>query len=294
MVTLDSRMNAQNAGIVMAEDRGYFDDAGLPIWIGSPGDPKSPVEYVVTGRLEMGVTQEPEVVLAQERGEPLVAVGSLVSGATAAMIWLKGSGIEDLSDLEGKTIAIPGVPFQREFLEAALANADIDAEDVQIVSAGYETVQKLLDGEVDAIFGNAGNIEGQTLEARGAEPVITPVQDLGIPPYDEAVVIARPECIKQHPRMIRRFMSGVARGTAMVLKSPKGTSRLLEESPESDPEVTPAETRAQVEATLPSLSRDGYIDPSQAADLIEWMHQEGMIQEEPQVADLFTNDYLAR
>ena len=34
------------------------------------------------------------------------------------MIWLRGSGIESVADLKGKTIAYPGIPFQKDFLAA--------------------------------------------------------------------------------------------------------------------------------------------------------------------------------
>ena len=42
---------------------------------------------------DFGVTQQPQVALARKTGHPIVAVGSLISQPTAAMIWLKGSKI---------------------------------------------------------------------------------------------------------------------------------------------------------------------------------------------------------
>ena len=60
------------------------------------------------------------MVLERARGAQVVAVGSLISDPTAAMIWLEKSHIGGIADLKGKTIAIPGLPFQKSFLQSIL------------------------------------------------------------------------------------------------------------------------------------------------------------------------------
>jgi putative hydroxymethylpyrimidine transport system substrate-binding protein len=291
-VTLDGHVGAENAGILMADHRGYFGDAGLHVWVGTPGNPELPASYVAAGADDVGVTQQPQAVLTREMGEPIVAIGSVISEPTAAMIWLRGSGIDGVADLEGRVIAAPGVPFQQGFLEQALAKGGLTVGDVKVLPAGYKLAPTLLRGEVDAIFGGSANIEGKALEARGAEPVVTPVRKLGIPAYDELVVIARSKCVAQHPAMYRRFMAAVRRGTKAAAGNPGGAARLIEESIEADPEVSREQTEAQVEATLPLLSESGYMDPAQASNLVAWMHDVGMIKREKPVEHLFTNDYL--
>src|SRR4051812_33832996 len=41
-MTLDARFGAENAGALMAEERGYFQDAGLEVLIGMPRTPDAP------------------------------------------------------------------------------------------------------------------------------------------------------------------------------------------------------------------------------------------------------------
>ena len=292
-VTLDSHAGAENAGILMAEQRGYFREAGLDVWVRTPGNPEYPVSYVAVGDDDIGIAQQPQIVLGNELEETVVAIGSVISEPTAAMIWLKGSGIDEIADLRSKKIATSGALYQSDLLEQALAQAGLTPDDVEVVAAGYELVPKLLNGEVDAIFGGSANMEGAALEARGAEPVVTPVQELGAPAFDELMVIARPECVAKHPALYRRFMAAVARGTDAAKKDPHGTALAIERDIGSDPKAGRKETEAQVAATLPLLSRSGHIDLEQAADLAQWMREKGMIEEEPPVEQLFTNDYLA-
>src|SRR6478752_4595307 len=112
---------------------------------------------------------------------PIVIIGSLISQPTAALIWAKESHINEIADLKGKTIAIPGLSFQRKFLEAALAQEGLAPGDVTIKAVGYKLVPALVSGQADAIFGGSGNPEGIELASRGVQPVVTSVQGLGVP-----------------------------------------------------------------------------------------------------------------
>lgn len=291
-VTVDGPEGATNIGIMTAKNRGFFSDVGLDVWVGSPEIPNRPVHYVADGTDALGLAQLPQVVIAKEKGLPIVAIGSVISEPTAAMIWLKKSKIQRISDLKGKTIAFPGIPFQERLLQAVLKRAGMTLEDVNLKPVAYGVVRVLLKGKVDAIFGGSENVEGAVLKARGASPVIRRVQSLGVPGYDELVVIARSRCVARYPRLIRAFMSAVARGTQAAIKDPRRAVRLIERDPESMSGVSWRETESQVEATLPLLSRSGYIDPRRADDLVDWMSEHGLTREEPPVAGLISNGYL--
>lgn len=292
-MTLDGRVGAENVGILMAKKRGFFADAGIHIWIGSPGRVNSPVSYVAQG-FDLGVAQMPQVVIAKERGMHLIAVGSVLAHPTASMIWLKGSKIGGIADLAGKTIAVPGAFFQMAFLKAVLARVGLTLKDVKVKRVGYELVPALLKGEADAIFGGSSNIEGVDLRSRGAKPVVTQVQDLGFPDYEEFVLIARTKCVSKYPRLIQRFLTAVARGTEAAERNPKGAAKLIDQSVESDPESSRKQIEAELRATLPLLSRSGRMDPGRAGELANWMREEDLIQESPPASELLTDKYLRR
>jgi ABC-type nitrate/sulfonate/bicarbonate transport system substrate-binding protein len=166
-VTLDGHAGPENAGILMAERRGFFRDAGLRVRVESPTDPKYPIPYMAAGRDDLGVAQQPQIIIGRDEGAQLIAIGALVPRPTEAMIWLRKSRIDGLADLEGKTIAIPGLSFQGALLRRALAHAGLGLDDVDVEEAGYELIPALLSGKADAIFGGSSNLEGAALEARG-------------------------------------------------------------------------------------------------------------------------------
>jgi len=290
-VSMDQWENPANAGIVLAEHDGYFAKVGLEVTTFAPVRLGVVIEDVVIGADEFGISHLPQVVLAQQKGAPIVVVGSLVPKPTAAMIWLKKSHIGGIADLKGKTIAIPGLPFQKAFLQSVLAQGGLTLDDVKVENVGYKLVPALVSGRADAIFGGSANLEGVRLESRGMEPVITPVQDLGVPDYDELVLIAPRDLVAEDPQLVRAFDWAVSRGTAATLADPKAAASAIDGSVESTPESGLKTTEAEVEATNPLLSKSGYTDPDQASQLVEWMYEEGMIQRKPPVSGLLTNDF---
>jgi putative hydroxymethylpyrimidine transport system substrate-binding protein len=292
-VSLDNIEGPENAAILMAIKRGYFEDVGLDVWAGSPLEPSRPAKYVSKGIDDFGVAQMPQVAVANEKGASVVAVGSLIPQPTAAMIWLKGSGIHGIADLRGKTIGTAGVPFQKGFLETVLARAGLTLDDVQVRGVGYELVPDLLNGSVDAIFGGSWNLEGAELESLGEQPVITRAQELGLPDYEEFVVIAPKDLVAEDPQLVRDFMTAVNRGVTATVEDPKAAVDAIVKSIGAVPELHRKEREAQMRATLPLLSQSGRMSPARARELVAWMHRNGLIQEQPPVSDLLDDEFLA-
>lgn len=276
----------------MAGSLGYFEEANLHVITFRPATPSRPIEYVVDGTDDIGISHEPQVVLAKEKGAPIVALGSLISQPTLAMIWLDGSKIRNISDLKGKTIAIPGLSFQEQFLKSFLARGGLTLHDVKVKRVWYNLVPRLVEGRADAIFGGDWNAEGAQLQARGLHPVITRVQSLGFPAYDELVVIVRSDRLAEDPRAYRAFMSAVARGTAAAIENPKGMVEVLENDINANPDRSRGGTEAEVKATLPMLSGIDPISSEQASNLMDWMREEGMIRRTWPASELFNNEYL--
>jgi putative hydroxymethylpyrimidine transport system substrate-binding protein len=291
-VALDGWDRPETAGILMAEKLGYFSEGNLEVTAFGPATPSRPVEYVVDGTDDIGITHQPQVVLAKEKGMPIVALGSLISQPTMAMIWLEKSKIQSIEDLKGKTIGIPGLSFQELFLRSFLSKGGLTLRDVKVKRVWYDAVPQLVEGGVDAIFGVDSNAEGVRLETRGLHPVVTSLASLGFPSYDELVVIARSDLVAEDPLAYRLFMSAVSRGTAASIENPAEMTALLEEEVNANPERSRSETQAEVEATLPMLSGVDPVDLEQARELMEWMQEEGMIRRTWPPSELFYNELL--
>jgi putative hydroxymethylpyrimidine transport system substrate-binding protein len=294
-LTLDFYPNPDHAGIYMAEKLGYFDEAGLDVTIQTPSDPAAPIKQVAAGRTDLAISYEPEVILADEKGLDVIAVAAIVDVPLTSMIWLKESKIGGVADLRGKTIATAGIPYQDAYLKAILARANLSPSDVRTVNVGYGLLPAIVGGRADAMLGGFRNVEGVDLRLRGKEPVVTPVDRLGVPTYNELVLVAQRESLEDDPEPVRLFLAALARGTAAAVKSPDATTgALLEANGDLDPRLT----RAEVKATLPLLKAPdgpnpfGYMDPADWERFALWMRDNEVIASRPQADRLLSNDYL--
>ena len=166
------------------------------------------------------------------------------------MIWLKKSKIKGVGDLRGKTIATAGIPYQDAFLKTILARANLSPSAVKAVNVGYGLLPALVSGSAEAMLGGFSNVEGVDLRERGKEPTVTPVDRLGVPTYDELVLVGQRKRIEEDPEAFRLFIAALARGTTAAAANPKAaTEALLEANSSLDPKLT----RAEVKATLPLL-----------------------------------------
>jgi putative hydroxymethylpyrimidine transport system substrate-binding protein len=289
-LTLDFYPNPDHAGIYMAQKLGYFADAGLDVSIETPSDPAAPIKLVAAGRTDLAISYEPEVLLAREQGLDVIAVGAVVDRPLTSLIWLKKSGIRGVGDLRGKTIATAGIPYQDAYLKTILARAHLTPADVKTVNVGYGLLPALVGGSADAMLGGFSNVEGVDLRLRGKDPVVTPVDRLGVPSYDELVLVARRAEVEEDPEAIRLFLAALARGTAAAVKDPEtATKAVLEANSDLDPKLT----RAEVKATLPLLSSRGFMDPARWSRFIAWMHENGLIAKTPPPATVLSNALLA-
>ncbi len=292
---LDFYPNPDHAGIYMAQEEGFFEEAGLDVTIDSPSDPSAPLKDVAAGRADLAITYEPEVMLAREKGLDVVAVGALVNQPLTSLIWTAKSGIKGVPDLKGKTVSYAGISYQEAFLKTILRRAKVPASTVKAVNVGFGLLPSLISGSAQAMLGGYSNVEGVDLRERGKEPVITPVDQLGVPTYDELVFVARRSTLEEQGQKIGLFISALKRGTEAAVKSPKAaTEAILAANTELEPKLTEAE----IAATLPLLAARtagkpyGYMDPEEWEAFGAWMRDEELISELPKASELLTNDYL--
>ena len=292
---LDFYPNPDHAGIYMAQEEGFFKEAGLEVAIDSPTDPSAPLKDVAAGRADLAITYEPEVALAHEQGLEVVAVAALVNQPLTSLIWLNKSGIKGVADLKGKTVSYAGIPYQEAFLKTILARANVPASSVKTANVGFGLIPSLVSGSAQAMLGGYSNVEGVDLRERGKAPVITPVDQLGVPTYDELVFVARRSSLEENGQKIRLFISALKRGTEAAVKAPKAASEAILAA---NPNLEPKLVEAEIAATLPLLGARtegqpyGYMDPKEWEAFAAWMRDEELISALPTAAELLTNSYL--
>ena len=283
---LDFFPNADHAGIYAAQAGGAFRDRGLDVEIRSPSDPAAPLKLVNAGKADFAISYEPEVLRARDKGARVVAVAALVRVPLTSIISLPEAGIHSPSDLAGKTVGTAGIDYQAAYLQAIEPRA-------KERNIGFEFGPALVSGKVDATLGAFWNYEGVQLRQKGRDPQIIRMEQAGVPTYDELVVAASEDTVRDRPETVTKFLSALEEGTGELVRDPEsGIQALLDANPDLDPKLQ----RASVKATLPYFQPKpgepyGFMNPGEWERFTRFMHSNELIGS-PSPRGAMTNELL--
>jgi len=291
---LDFFPNADHAGIYAAQASGDFKDVGLDVKIRQPADPDAPIKQVAAGKVDVAIAYEPTVLLARDKGQPVVSVGALVQKPLTSIISLPRAGIRRPEDLAGKTIGTAGIDYQDAFLRTILREAGVSRDSVKTRNVGFALNPALLTRKVDATLGSFWNYEGTELELKKRDPQIIRVNNAGVPTYNELVFVVNERTLAEEPGKIRAFLGAVGRGTRELRADPsKGIEGLLKANKDLDPKLQRAVVRVTLPLFFPPAGKPyGYQDPGEWKRFAAWMRDNELLDEPPDAARAFSNELL--
>lgn len=291
---LDYFPNADHAGFYAAEAAGEFDDAGLDVTIRQPPDPAAPIKQVAAGRVDLAISYEPEILRARDQGLRVVSVAAIVREPLTSIISLPKAGIRGPQDLEGRTVGTAGIDYQSAYLRTILEQAGVDPSTVTERNVGFAFTPALLTGRIDASLGAFWNYEGTQLRLDGRDPRIMRMDRVGVPSYDELVLVANEDALDRDEGHIRAFIAALARGTRQLERDPgRGIRALLDANPDLEPELQREVVRVTLPLFLPPEGRPfGYHDPERWQEFAAWARDNGLLTEIPDATGAFTNELL--
>jgi putative hydroxymethylpyrimidine transport system substrate-binding protein len=295
-VMLDFFPNADHAAIFSALAHGDFRAVGLDVRPRAPADPAEGLEALAAGRVDLAISYEPELLLARDRGLKLVAIGALVQRPLTSLIALPSKHVSKVSDLAGKRVGTAGIPYQASFLKAILETAGVNPASVRQANVGFNLIGAMTSGQVDATLGGFWNYEGIQLRLKHKRPLLLPVDRLGVPRYNELIVVAREDEARHAGQDLRAFMQALTRGQREVRADPAAAARLLLAA---NPSLEKRLQLESIKATLPaSVPREsgkpyGWQSPKDWAAFSRWMLVHHLLAHDPGLGlPPFTNEFL--
>lgn len=276
-VLLDWFVNPDHAPLIVAQERGYFAEAGLEVEIVAPADPNDPPKLVAAGRADLAISYQPQLHLQVAEGLPLARIGTLVATPLNSLVVLADSGIETLADLKGRKVGYSVGGFEDVILGAMLENAGLGLEDVELVNVNFALSPALLSGQVDAVIGAFRNFELNQLTLEGRQGRAFYVEEEGVPPYDELILVAHKDRLDD-PRL-GRFLTALERGTLYLINHPEASWELFVKR---YPELNDALNQRAWADTLPRFSQSPRaLDRHRYARFARFLTERGLIRTIP-------------
>ena len=226
----------------VALDRGFFEESGLKVEPIVFGSSNLLLEAVASGKIDASSDAGTFTFLSIEAANPgllkiykMALVGTGVSkgefgrSGAESLIVRKGSDIESITQLKGKTIGIfPGIAFRKNFkiiLKAYGLDIDKDVEMIDLIPPLQ--IGALEAGKVDALF------------ALDPVPAICEAKGIGRRIADNLVTgyVLDPVCIgcgvfssrflKERPLAAKKFQEAMEKAAEWIYNNPDGAIRIF-------------------------------------------------------------------
>ena len=231
---LDWFVNPDHGPIIVAQEKGYFDEAGLEVEVIAPADPADPPKLVAAGKADLAVSYQPQLHLQVAEGLPLIRVGTLVATPLNCLLTLKDGDIKSIADLKGKKVGFSVAGVEEALLTTILAQNGLSMDDIELVNVNWSLSPSLMSRQVDAVIGAFRNFELNQMDIEGVPGRCFYLEEEGLPAYDELIYVANVDRLDRD--VIQRFMRATELATQFIINHPqesweifKGTSKELDD-----------------------------------------------------------------
>ncbi len=286
--------NAQHAGIYLAMQNGWYEEAGIDLKIVEPA--AAGVDQVIgTGGAEFGISVAESVLPARAAGVPVVSIATILPYNDSSFMALAETGIERPRDFEGKTYGGFGGPLETELLRTLVACDGGDPDAVEMVEVGnIDYLAGMEQGRFDFVWVFEG---WDALRAREIEgKAINTVKFVDwldcIPDWYTPLFVASEETIADNPDLVRAFVEATARGYEAAIADPTAAAdALLAAAPELDEALV----RLSTEYHAPKFVGEagwGTQDPEVWSAFAEFLQGAGLLDSGVDTEAAFTNEFI--
>lgn len=283
--------NVQYAPFYVAEEKGYFREAGLEIDFDYSYETDG-VALVGANELQFSLVSGEQVLLARAQGLPVVYVSSWWYDYPIGVVAFKDQQIHSPEDLAGHTIGLPGL-FGASYigLRALLNAGELDESNVSLVSVGFNQVEALVSEQVDSVVIYANN-EPYQLKKLGYEVDLIKVAD-----YVKLTsngLMTNEKTISENPDLVQRMVNAILKGVSYTLENPEEAFEICKEYIGN---LEPEQEMVQTEVLLATMEywkseNPGYSEPLAWENMQTVLLEMGLLESPLDLEKAYTNQFV--
>jgi NitT/TauT family transport system substrate-binding protein len=280
---------AQFAGYYVAEDQGFYEDAGLNVTIQPGGPDIAPPQVIAGGGADVIIDWMPSALASREKGVPLVNIAQPFQRSGMMLTCREETGIREPQDLRGHTLGVWFFGNEYPFL-AWMSKLDIptDGSDngVEVLKQGFN-VDPLLQEQAACISTMTYNEYWQVIDA-GLSPddlVVFKYEEQGVATLEDGLYVME-ERLKD-PAFVdamARFVDASMKGWAWARENQEDAAMIVLENDATGAQTEKHQVRMMGEIAKLLGEGDGVLDPADYERTVETLLQGGsdpVITKEP-------------
>lgn len=292
-VILDYIFNTNHAGLLVALERGYYEEEGLEVEIIEPAEGVT-TTLISAGRGDYGVTYQEDLVYARTAEDPLpiVAIAAVIQNNTSGFVSAKSKNITRPKDFEGKVYSGWGSPAEEAILHAVMMADGGDPDLLEYTMSSFSDY-RVLEDEIDLLwFYKAWDLV--MAEQEGLELNYIPNYE-----YDERLNFYTPilftteDKIAEDPEQVEAFMRATTKGYEDAIADPIAAAAIVHEyAPLYELDFLEESMEILAEEFAKDTDRWGEMKQEVWDNYSEFMFEYELIPEIPDSEECYTNDFL--
>ncbi|WP_294923609.1 ABC transporter substrate-binding protein [uncultured Paracoccus sp.] len=295
-VRLDFSPWGVHAAMHLAQEQGWFEEAGLSVDIQDGRGSGNTLQLVNAGQADVGQIQLGLVPSARQGGAQVTSFAGFVRRTDLCVLVDKDAPIEKVEDLRGMTLVVFAASPWAPYIDTFLAAGELDRDNTTIefvdASALWGTYTA---GRADGMMSTVSSALPLAEASRPSKCVTSDAADLYFPSYG---LIASDQTLQNRADDLRKLVEVQQRAWAELAENPDlGVEAMMAQRPDAmlNPDVLREQIRLSVEY-FDTPATEGQPIGWQAAEdwelALEGMERAGVVTSGWQVGDYFTNDLI--
>ncbi len=284
-------LNPDHVPFLLAEEYGWFRDAGLAVELVEPVAHLDALAEIEAGRMDVAVTEPIHLVEDRAKGDAVVGFARFLH-TNGGVMYLAGKGIERPRDMAGKRVQYPGAPgpggpaIVRTMIETDGGVAGV----LRPVNNSFYHTDALVEDKADVATLVFRNFEIVEARHRGHDARYFALKDWGIPDFCQLILITTPAVLAERREAFRALLLVLRRGIDFIKEHPEAAAAVYARRAGVAPDDALA--TAITAATLPCFTHDLSMSVDYYAGLQRWMHARGLIADMIDPAEYWTNAHV--
>lgn len=278
-----------------AAQHGGFAEQGLDATLAEGGFNDDgfidPIEEVVSGEFQFGLSDASNLIVARSQGKPVVALLAVLQRSPFALLSLDESEILRPQDLVGKTVSVSD-GGARQTYDSLLVSQNIDADSIDTISRTDFGIGPLLNGDVDVMGGWIIN-EGVSIEEAGESFNAILMSDYAVDSYS-FVLFTSEEYLENNQDTVQRTVDAITDAMRDVIDDPEHAieyTLIYNEELDHDAQLR------RLNATIPLMNVPGVPLGFMDAEVWEISHQilldNNVIEDPIDLSTVYTTEFIS-
>jgi NitT/TauT family transport system substrate-binding protein len=286
------------AGLMLAKQKGWFDEAGLDVDVLDGKGSTTTVQQVAAGQVDIGFAQLSAMAAGVANGLPVISIMGIVQAGDAGLVIPANSGWNTLKDVKGKRILVASGSGTAPYLDAFLKAGGVSREDFTIINVDLTAqAPTYISGGADGALQLAFYFMPLVNKDRPSKIILFSDVGLHVPSYG---LIVRKDALDKKADALKKFVEVQQRSWEYIFSGHEQEAIDDIVAQRSGQRIDPVILLAQLKADMPYFVTPaikgkpvGFQAESDWQSTIDTMQAVGIIKTPIKPADVYTNRFIS-